>query len=77
MQEKEQLGDTITLAKITHRLRIKKFVRIGRVVKGLWRKGGYSILVDTPEALVGRSFLTAVRNSGWLSGVSAPGLNPN
>ncbi|MDD1683665.1 MAG: hypothetical protein LUO98_07510 [Methanoregula sp.] len=64
MQEKEQLGDTITLANTTHRLRIKKFIRIGRGEKGLWCNGKDTILADTLEAL-GRSFLKAVRISGW------------
>ena len=57
MQEKEQLGDTITLANTTHRLRIKKFIRIGRGEKGLWCNGKDTILADTLEALIGAIFL--------------------
>jgi dsRNA-specific ribonuclease len=52
-QEKEQLGDTITLAKVARRLRIKKFIRPGCREKGLWREGENTILADTPEALIG------------------------
>jgi ribonuclease-3 len=46
-QEKEQLEDNITLAKVARRLRIKKFIRLGRGEKSL----------DTLEALIGAIFL--------------------
>jgi ribonuclease-3 len=56
-QEKEQLEDNITLAKVARRLRIKKFIRLGRGEKGLWRDGEDTILADTLEALIGAIFL--------------------
>jgi ribonuclease-3 len=56
-QEKEQLEDNITLAKVARRLRIKKFIRLGRGKKGLWRDGEDKILADTLEALIGAIFL--------------------
>ena len=56
-QEKEQLEDNPTLAKIARRLRIRKFIRLGRGEKGLWRDGEETILADTMEALIGAIFL--------------------
>jgi ribonuclease III len=56
-QEKEQLEDNITLAKVARRLRIKKYIRLGRGEKGLWRDGEDTILADTLEALMGAIFL--------------------
>jgi ribonuclease III len=56
-QEKEQLEDNVTLAKVARRLRIKKFIRLGRGEKGLWRDGEEKILADTTEALIGAIFL--------------------
>jgi ribonuclease-3 len=56
-QEKEQLEDNITLAKVARRLRIRKFIRLGRGEKGLWRDGEEKILADTLEALIGAIFL--------------------
>ena len=56
-QEKEQLEDNVTLAKVARRLRIKKFIRLGRGEKGLWRDGEEKILADTMEALIGAIFL--------------------
>ena len=56
-QEKEQLEDNITLAKVARRLRIKKFIRLGHGEKGLWRDGEDTILADTLEALIGAIFL--------------------
>jgi len=56
-QEKEQLEDNITLAKVARRLRIRKFIRLGRGEKSLWRDGEEKILADTLEALIGAIFL--------------------
>ncbi|MFA5266565.1 MAG: ribonuclease III domain-containing protein [Methanoregula sp.] len=56
-QEKEQLEDNVTLAKVARRLRVKKFIRLGRGEKGLWRDGEEKILADTLEALIGAIFL--------------------
>jgi len=50
-QEKERLEDNPTLAKVAQRLRIRKFIRLGRGEKGLWRDGEETILADTMEAL--------------------------
>jgi ribonuclease III len=56
-QEKERLEDNLTLAKVARRLRIKKYIRLGRGEKGLWRDGEETILADTMEALIGAIFL--------------------
>lgn len=56
-QEKEQLEDNITLAKVARRLRLKKFIRLGHGEKGLWRDGEDTILADTLEALIAAIFL--------------------
>jgi ribonuclease-3 len=56
-QEKGQLEDNITLAQVGRRLRIKKFIRLGRGEKGLWKDGEEKILADTAEALIGAIFL--------------------
>jgi ribonuclease-3 len=56
-QTKEQLEDNTTLAKIGRRLKIKKFVRLGRGEKELWRSGEETILADTIEAIIGAIFL--------------------
>jgi ribonuclease-3 len=56
-QEKERLEDNPTLAKVAQRLRIRKFIRLGRGEKGLWRDGEETILSDTMEALIGAIFL--------------------
>lgn len=46
-QEKEQLEDNVTLAKVARRLRIKKFIRLGRGERGLWRDGEEKINLST------------------------------
>jgi ribonuclease-3 len=56
-QEKEQLEDNITLAKVARRFRIRKFIRLGRGEKSLWRDSEEKILADTLEALIGAIFL--------------------
>jgi ribonuclease-3 len=56
-QEKEQLEDNVTLAKVARRLRLKKFIRLGHGEKGLWRDGEDTILADTLEALIAAIFL--------------------
>jgi ribonuclease-3 len=56
-QEKECLEDNPTLAKVAGRLRIRKYIRLGRGEKGLWRDGEETILADTLEALIGAIFL--------------------
>ena len=56
-QEKERLEDNPTLAKVARRLHIRKYIRLGRGEKGLWRDGEETILADTLEALIGAIFL--------------------
>ena len=56
-QTKEQLEDNISLAKIGRRLKIKKFIRLGRGEKDLWQSGEEKILADTMEAIIGAIFL--------------------
>ncbi|MGA2105124.1 ribonuclease III domain-containing protein [Methanoregula sp.] len=56
-QTKEQLEDNTSLAKIGRRLKIKKFIRLGRGEKELWRSGEETILADTIEAIIGAIFL--------------------
>lgn len=56
-QEKERLEDNPTLAKVARRLHIRKYIRLGRGDKGLWRDGEETILADTMEALIGGIFL--------------------
>lgn len=56
-QEKERLEDNPTLAKVARRLRLKKYIRLGRGEKGLWRDGEETILADTMEALIGAIYL--------------------
>jgi len=54
---KEQLEDNVSLAEIGRRLKIKRFVRLGRGEKDLWKSGEESILADTVEALIGAIYL--------------------
>ena len=63
-QEKERLEDNPTLAKVARRLRIKKYIRLGRGEKGLWRDGEETILADTMEALIGAIFLDSDAGMG-------------
>jgi len=62
-QLKEQLEDNIALVKVARRLRIKKFIRLGRGEKGPWRDGEDTLLADTLEALIGAIFLD--NNAGF------------
>ncbi|MGA9029952.1 MAG: ribonuclease III domain-containing protein, partial [Methanoregula sp.] len=54
---KEQLEDNISLAKIGRRMKIKRFIRLGRGEKDLWKSGEEKILADTMEAIIGAIFL--------------------
>lgn len=63
-QEKEQLEDNITLAKVARRLRIKKYIRLSRGKKSLWQDGEDKILADTLEALIGAIFLDSEAGFG-------------
>ena len=54
---KEQLEDNHSLAKIGRRMKIKRFIRLGRGEKDLWQSGEETILADTVEAIVGAIFL--------------------
>ena len=56
-QNKEQLEDNISLAKVGRRLKIRPFIRLGRGEKELWKNGEETILSDTVEALIGAIFL--------------------
>ncbi|MGB7789532.1 ribonuclease III domain-containing protein [Methanoregula sp.] len=56
-QEKERLEDNPTLANVARRMHIRKYIRLGRGEKGLWRDGEETILADTMEALIGAIFL--------------------
>ena len=76
-QEKERLEDNRTLAKIAKRLHIKKFIRLGRGEKGLWRDGEETILADTMEALIGAIFLTATPVWALLNSASKHGSSQN
>ena len=54
---KEPVEKNETLAKIGKRLKIKRFIRLGRGEKELLRLGEETILADTVEALIGAIFL--------------------
>jgi len=54
---KEPVEKNETLAKVGKRLKIKRFIRLGRGEKELMRHGEETILADTVEALIGAIFL--------------------
>ncbi|MFA5331233.1 MAG: ribonuclease III domain-containing protein [Methanoregula sp.] len=54
---KEQLEDNASLARIGRRMKIKRFIRLGKGAKDLWTSGEDTILADTMEALIGAIFL--------------------
>jgi len=54
---KEQLEDNASLARIGRRLKIKRFIRLGRGERDLWKSGEETILADTVEALIGAIYL--------------------
>ena len=54
---KEPVEKNETLAKVGKRLKIKRFIRLGRGEKELLRLGEETILADTVEALIGAIFL--------------------
>ncbi len=56
-QAKEKLEDNPSLAKIGRRLKIKRFIRLGRGEKDLWQSGEETLLADTIEAIIGAIFL--------------------
>jgi len=56
-RKKESLESNVSLARIGKRLKIKKFIRLGKGSRGLWKTGEEKILADTIEALVGAIFL--------------------
>ena len=56
-QVKEQLESNDTLARIGHRMKIKRFIRLGHGARDLWRSGEDTIIADTMEAIIGAIFL--------------------
>jgi len=56
-RKKESLESNVSLARIGKRLKIKKFIRLGKGAKGLWKSGEETILADTIEAIIGAIFL--------------------
>jgi len=56
-RKKESLESNVSLARIGKRLKIKKFIRLGKGAKGLWKSGEETILADTIEAITGAIFL--------------------
>jgi len=54
---KEPIEKNETLAKVGKRLKIKRFIRLGRGEKELMRHGEETILADTVEALIGAIYL--------------------
>jgi len=61
---KELIEDNQSLAKIGRRLKIKKFIQLGRGEKTLWESGEERILADTVEALIGAIFLDSDTSFG-------------
>ncbi|HVP97480.1 ribonuclease III domain-containing protein [Methanoregula sp.] len=61
---KEQLEDNATLARIGHRMKIKRFIRLGRGEKDLWKSGEETILADTMEAIIGAIYLDSDASLG-------------
>ncbi|HNX18025.1 MAG TPA: ribonuclease III domain-containing protein [Methanoregula sp.] len=54
---KEQLEDNCSLAQVGRRMKIKRFIRLGRGEKDLWHSGEDTILADTVEAIIGAIYL--------------------
>ena len=63
-QAKETLEDNPNLVKVGRRLKIRKFILLGRGEKDLWRSGEETILSDTVEALIGAIFLDSDASFG-------------
>jgi len=61
---KEQLEDNASLAEIGRRLKIRRFIRLGRGEKDLWKSGEDTILADTMEALIGAIYLDSDASLG-------------
>jgi ribonuclease-3 len=61
---KEQLEDNHSLAKIGRRMKIKRYIRLGRGEKDLWQSGEETILADTMEAIIGAIFLDSDASLG-------------
>ncbi|ABS55126.1 ribonuclease III [Methanoregula boonei 6A8] len=61
---KEQLEDNASLAQIGRRLKIRRFVRLGRGEKDLWKSGEDTILADTVEAIIGAVYLDSDASLG-------------
>jgi len=61
---KEQLEDNASLAEIGRRLKIKRFIRLGRGEKDLWKSGEDTILADTVEAIIGAIYLDSDASLG-------------
>jgi ribonuclease-3 len=75
-QAKEQLEDNVSLAKVGRRLKIKKFIRLGRGEKDLWRTGEETILADTVEALIGAIFLDSDASFGVVKQIIGEWFEP-
>ncbi|MEN6443282.1 MAG: ribonuclease III domain-containing protein [Methanoregula sp.] len=73
---KEQLEDNVSLAKVGRRLKIKKFIRLGRGEKDLWRTGEETILADTVEALIGAIFLDSDAGFGVVKQIIGEWFEP-
>ena len=56
-QVKEQLENNETLARIGHRMKIRRYIRLGHGARDLWRSGEDTIIADTMEAIIGAIFL--------------------
>ena len=61
---KEPVEKNETLAKVGRRLKIRRFIQLGRGEKELMRHGEETILADTVEALIGAIFLDSDQGFG-------------
>jgi dsRNA-specific ribonuclease len=76
-QVKETLEDNQNLVKVGRRLKIKKFILLGRGEKDLWRTGEETILADTVEALIGAIFLDSDAGFGIVRQVIRQWFEPD
>ena len=76
-QAKETLEDNPNLVKVGRRLKIRKFICLGRGEKDLWRTGEEAILADTVEALIGAIFLDSDASFGVVKQVIGQWFEPD
>ena len=76
-QAKETLEDNPNLVKVGRRLKIRKFILLGRGEKDLWRSGEEAILADTVEALIGAIFLDSDASFGVVKQVIGQWFEPD